>query len=189
MIVDAALRRREAERDDTIRRSLETELVEVKRGIRNILAAIEQGIFSPSTKERLDELESRRAELELAIEDTQIEQPTVTREELTFWLERFRKGDPKDPKYRDTFIEVFISAVYVYDDHLRIVVNFTRDGGAISYDFVNEIETYEEAEVFDFDTRASTKAKILSHKWQDFRFVFLSFQFSLFILQFPDRIF
>ena len=35
----------------------------------------------------------------------------------------------------------------------------------------------------------STKAKILSRKWQDFRFVFLSFQFSLFILQFPDRIF
>ena len=163
VIVDAALRRREAERDDTIRRSLETELVEVKRGIRNILAAIEQGIFSPSTKERLDELESRRAELELAIEDAQIEQPTVTREELTFWLERFRKGDPKDPKYRDTFIEVFISAVYVYDDHLRIVVNFTRDGGAVSYDFVNEIETYEEAEVFDFDTRASTNGGVNEH--------------------------
>lgn len=49
-------------------------------------------------------------------------------------------------------------AVYVYDDHLRIVCNFTGDAGSVSYDFVNDIENYEEAvEVFDFDAHASTK--------------------------------
>ncbi|MBQ1203485.1 MAG: hypothetical protein IIX61_06765, partial [Loktanella sp.] len=85
-------------------------------------------------------------------------QPELTRDQLTFWLERFRSGDPSDPKYRETFIEVFVSAVYVYDDHLRIVCNFTGDSGAVTYDFVNGIESYEEAaEVFDFEAHASTK--------------------------------
>ena len=167
-IVDGAIRRQDAERDGSALAAMESDLADVKRGIRNILNAIEQGIITPSTKERLDELEGRRADLEAAIENEKIEKPGVTREELTFWLERFRDGDPNNPKYRDTFIEVFINAVYVYDDHLRIVVNFTRDGGAVSYDFVNEIETYEEAEVFDFDARASTKCSYTYRSGKDY---------------------
>ena len=34
-----------------------------------------------------------------------------------------------------------------------------------------------------------TKAKILSRKWQDFRFVFFNFKFSVFIIHFCDSIF
>lgn len=163
VIVDGALRRQEAERESEISalRILKSNLADTKRGIRNILAAIEQGIITPSTKERLDELEQRRADLEAGIEEAEDKDPMTTREELTFWLERFRDGDLNDPKFRDSFIEVFINSVYVYDDHLRIVINFTQDGGAVSYDFVNEIETYEGAEVFDFDLRASTKNRRL----------------------------
>ena len=59
---------------------------------------------------------------------------------------------------------MFIKAVYVYDDHLRIVCNFTGDGEAVSYDFVNDIESYEEAvEVFDFDAHASTIGGVNEH--------------------------
>ena len=62
------------------------------------------------------------------------------------------------------FIDVFISAVYVYDDHLRIVCNFTGDSGAVTYDFVNGIEGYEEAaEVFDFEAHASTIGGVNEH--------------------------
>ena len=43
------------------------------------------------------------------------------------------------------------------------MINFTQDGRAVSYDFVNEIETYEGAEVFDFDLRASTKQVLDEH--------------------------
>lgn len=158
VIVDAALDLQERERDDSVLRGFEAELAEVQRAIGNMLKAIEQGIITSSTKARLEELEARRLDLELAIEDEKVEQPQLTREQLTFWLERFRDGDPADPAYRSTFIDVFVSAVYVYDDHLRIVCNFTGEKGAITFDFVNGIEDYEEAvEVFDFDAHASTK--------------------------------
>ena len=162
-IVDAALELQEREKDDSVLRGFEAELAEVKRGIQNMLNAIEQGIITPSTKQRLEELESRRLDLELAIEDEKVVQPELTRDQLTYWFERFRTVDMSDPSaraYWSTFIDVFISAVYVYDDHLRIVCNFTGDGEAVSYDFVNDIESYEEAvEVFDFDAHASTKLK------------------------------
>ena len=156
VIVDAALELQEREKDETTVRVLRAELTEVKRGINNLLNAIEQGIITPSTKQRLEDLEARRSDLELAIEEEQIQQPQLTRDQLTFWLERFRSGDPSDPKYRETFIEVFVSAVYVYDDHLRIVCNFTGEESAVTYDFVNNIESYDGAEVFDFVPHAST---------------------------------
>lgn len=164
VIVDSALELQEREKDDSVLRGFEAELAEVKRGIGNILKAIEQGIITPSTKGRLEELEARQLDLEEAIEDEKVEQPQLTREQLTFWLERFRDGDPKDPAYWSTFIDVFVSAVYVYDDHLRIVCNFTGENGAITFDFVNGIEDYEEAvEVFDFDAHASTIRGVNEH--------------------------
>ena len=167
VIVDAALELQERERDDSVLRSFEAELLEVKRWISNILKAIEQGIITPSTKQRLEELEGRRLDLEDAIASEKIEKPRFSRDQLTFWLERFRSVDPSDPysqEFMSTFIDMFIKAVYVYDDHLRIVCNFTGDAGSVSYDFVNDIENYEEAvEVFDFDALASTIGGVNEH--------------------------
>ena len=165
VIVDAAMDLQEREKDDSVLRGFETELAEVKRAIANLIAAIEQGIISPSTKQRLDELEARRVDLEVAIEDEKIQQPQLTRDQLTFWLERFRDGDPSDPKFRETFIEVFVSKVYLYDDHFRAVCNFTGDQDGINYDFVNDLESWGDAgEVFDFEAPSSTKHKALNKK-------------------------
>ena len=99
-IVDAALELQEREKDDSVLRGFEAELAEVKRGIENMLKAIEQGIITPSTKQRLEELESRRLDLELAIEEEKVQQPQLTREQLTYWLERFRTVDMSDPSAR-----------------------------------------------------------------------------------------
>ena len=112
----------------------------------------------------MEDLESRCADLNIAIEEEKIEQPQLTREQLTFWLERFRSGDFSDPKCRSTFIDVFVSAVYVYDDHLRIVCNFTGEDGAVTYDFINDIESYDGAvEVFGFDTSWVTNGGVDEH--------------------------
>ena len=40
--------------------ALRSQLAETESAIGNILKAIEQGIFTPSTKQRLDELEARK---------------------------------------------------------------------------------------------------------------------------------
>ena len=160
VIVDAAMDLQEREKDDSVLRGFETELVEVKRAIANLISAIEQGIITPSTKQRLDDLEARRVDLEVAIEDEKVQQPQLTRDQLTFWLERFRDGDPSDPKFRESFIEIFVSKVYLYDDHFRAVCNYTGDSEGITYDFVNDIESWGDAgEVFDFEAPSSTIKK------------------------------
>ena len=42
---------------------------------------------------------------------------------MLFFLKRFTKGDLQDPLLRRHVIETFVNSVYVFDDHLKLVVN------------------------------------------------------------------
>lgn len=107
---------------------LQAELKEVKRRIDNLVAAIEQGILTPSTKSRMEELEQQREALETSILQEQIEKPPITREQILFWFDQFRCGDPADIAFQEKVIDCFVNSIYLFDD--RIVVNFNyQEGG------------------------------------------------------------
>lgn len=107
---------------------LQAELKEVKRRIDNLVAAIEQGILTPSTKTRMEELEQQREALETSILQEQIEKPLITREQILFWFDQFRHGDPADIAFQEKVIDCFVNSIYLFDD--RIVVNFNyQEGG------------------------------------------------------------
>ena len=107
---------------------LQAELKEVKRRIDNLVAAIEQGILTPSTKSRMEELEQQREELETSVLQEQIETPPITREQILFWFDQFCYGDPADIAFQEKVIDCFVNSIYLFDD--RIVVNFNyQEGG------------------------------------------------------------
>lgn len=107
---------------------LQAELKEVKRRIDNLVTAIEQGILTPSTKARMEELEQQREALETSILQEQIEKPPITREQILFWFDQFRHGDPADIVFQEKVIDCFVNSIYLFDD--RIVVNFNyQEGG------------------------------------------------------------
>ena len=107
---------------------LQAELKEVKRRIDNLVAAIEQGILTPSTKARMEELEQQREALETSILQEQIEKPPITREQILFWFDQFRHGNPADIAFQEKVIDCFVNSIYLFDD--RIVVNFNyQEGG------------------------------------------------------------
>ena len=91
-LIDAILVMQEQE--DTTTPALRSQLAETESAIGNILKAIEQGIFTPSTKQRLDELEARKEEILVNIQTAELQKPKLTREQMTAWFEQFRHGDP-----------------------------------------------------------------------------------------------
>ena len=94
-----------------------------------MLTAIAQGIVTPSTKKKLNDLESEKSELEIQLLQEEISQKRLTREQILFWLHKFRKIDTTDREQRIRLIDCFANAVYVYDDG-RIVPTFNyTDGG------------------------------------------------------------
>ena len=103
---------------------LEKNLAETTRGINNLIKAIEAGIITESTKQRLEELEAKKTETENAIAAARIESPIVSREQIFFFLAQFRDTDIHDEQARQRLIDCFVNAVYVYDDKVVLTFNY-----------------------------------------------------------------
>ena len=78
--------------------------------------------MTSTTKQRLDELETRRDALKASILEEELQRPTLSREQILFWFERFRQGDVNSPAYQRQIIDNFVNSVYVFED--RVVLNF-----------------------------------------------------------------
>ena len=126
------------EQEDTTIPALRSQLAETESSIGNILKAIEQGIFTPSTKQRLDELEARKEEILMNIQTAELQKPKLTREQMTAWFEQFRHGDPANREFQKRLIDTFVNAVYVFDDKLVLTYNYQHGTQTISLD---EIES------------------------------------------------
>ena len=111
-----------SKRENTVLSQLKDQLAEIEKSIDNILKAIEQGIFTKSTKQRLDELEETKSLLEDKIIKEQIESPIITREQILCWLQAFRTYDMTEPKHRQQLVDYFVNSVYVYED--KMIINY-----------------------------------------------------------------
>ena len=107
--------------------ALRQQLAETERGIENMLNAIQMGIINQSTKQRLDELEERKKEIELRIIHEEIKKPMLSREDVTFWICRFRKLDVSRLEERRRLIDSFVNSVTIFDDYILITFNY-KDG-------------------------------------------------------------
>ena len=103
---------------------LQKRLDETTKAIENILNAIQQGIFTTSTKERLESLEQSKEELEMDILQEELFRPFVSEDKVRFWLHKFREGDLRNPEHRQRLVDSFINAIYLYDDRLVITFNY-----------------------------------------------------------------
>ena len=110
---------------------LEEQLATIKRGIKNILNAIEQGIITASTKERLQELEMDQAEVEGNIAAARADIVTVSRDDIISGLSMFKDGDVNDKKYQARLFDTFLVAVYVFDDDLKIEFSFSGNKNTV----------------------------------------------------------
>lgn len=104
---------------------LEGELAEVKRSIKNLMSAIEQGIITDTTKGRLLELEAEQARLTAQIAAGRADIIVIPREDIVAGLTMYRDGDIKDKRYQAKLFDTFLVAVYLYDDDMKIVFSFS----------------------------------------------------------------
>ena len=130
----------------------EKQLREVKSSIDNLLNAIQQGIFTRSTKERLDELEGLRDELENKIAVEKLAKPRIAEKQLRFFLEKFRRMDGANQTQRKMLIDTFVNAIFLYDDKVVLTYNFHEGAETISFE---ELQKVTEADTFDSDLVSS----------------------------------
>ena len=149
-IVSALMTLQDAE--NTVLPLYEKQLREVKSSIDNLLNAIQQGIFTRSTKERLDELEALRDELENKIAVEKLAKPRIAEKQLRFFLEKFRRMDVANQTQRKMLIDTFVNAIFLYDDKVVLTYNFHEGAETISFE---ELQKVTEADTFDSDSVSS----------------------------------
>ena len=113
---------------------LEKQMREVENGIENMLNAIQAGVLTNSTKSRLEKLEAQQKELEVRIAEEKIARPRLSENQVRFWLTRFRKLDPNVKSHRETLINTFVNAVYLYDEKVLITFNYKDGTKTITFD-------------------------------------------------------
>ena len=115
------------DREDTTLPAMRQQLQECEKAIENMLNAIQQGVLTPTTKKRLEQLEAQRDGLELGILQSQMQRPRYTKGQIVDWIGRFKYGRADDPEYQKQVIDTFINSIYVLDDKLILTYNF-REG-------------------------------------------------------------
>ena len=136
-IIDALLRLQE--REDVTIPLLKKQLKETEKSIDNMLKAIEQGIFTVSTKERLISLENQKETLLTNIEAAKLQQNKLTRKQMEQWFSQFRVGDLEDQSFRRNLIDAFVNSVYIYEDKIVLTYNYHNFTQTIT---LHEIEEY-----------------------------------------------
>ena len=106
---------------------LEKQLREVNKKLENLMKAIEDGLYTRTTKERLEALEIQKDELTVKIADEKLKKPSFNEDFIRFWLMKFRKFDISQKKQRKALIEIFVNAIFLYDDRMLIMFNY-KDG-------------------------------------------------------------
>lgn len=106
---------------------LKKRFADTQKSIDNMLNAIQQGILTASTKERLESLEKQKSELSVQIIKEEMAKPTLSREQIIFWFHRFRKLNTKKLDHRRRLIDSFVNAIFLYDDRITFTFNY-KDG-------------------------------------------------------------
>lgn len=159
-IINRCLLIQEREADKTPAANLRHELAETEKTIKNIMAAIEAGIITTTTKNRLLELEEQQSLLKQNISELEIQPPKFTREQLNFIFKKYQNQDIKDLNFIRDVIETFIHTVYVYDDKIIVTFNYSHDNTReITKKEIEEAAKNAALPMFDLCRVNSTKNK------------------------------
>ena len=122
----------ENQNDSNLRR-YEKELAATDKAITNILKAIEEGIFTPSTKQRLTELEEKKTHIEQAIiVENAKEKNLLTRADIERYICDAVKLSAKQ------MIELLVERIDVYADKICIKLRYSDTPPDIPTDFSDD---------------------------------------------------
>ena len=150
--MDAAAYYKERYVESSYLESLEKELADTQTALKNLVKAIEAGIFSETTQERLQELERRKKALTDAIETEKAKKELSEDEHsIKAYFGKFLYANLDDHEVRDMVLEYFVDKIYLYDDKVILTCRYS------DADYEVDWEDFQKAVRFDLPALNSTK--------------------------------
>ena len=107
--------------------ALQEQLMDVRNTLDNLMKAIEKGVFTRSTKTRLEELEAEEERLIKCIQEEEAKVPKITRDMILHTLYKYRDMDMRVQKNRERLIDGFVKAIIVYDDYFKVILTYADE--------------------------------------------------------------
>ena len=148
---------------------LREQLADIEKRIENMVNAIEQGIILDSTKDRLTKLENDKKELEIVILQEQIKKPFLTKEQIRFGIEKFKKLDISTKDGKQRLIDGFINSIYLYDDKIMFTFNYKDGTKTVVF---NELETAECSDIKCLGAPTNFKYELVTVRTFSFTSIF-----------------
>lgn len=122
-------------RSQSIIGTLEAQLSDNKRAVKNLLDAIELGIITDTTKNRLLELEKEQAVLTSRLSEESAHVLNYSKDDIVSALSLYKGGNIDDKKFQSVLFDSFLKAVYLYDDKIKIVFSIDKDKNSVDIPF------------------------------------------------------
>ena len=107
-------------------KELQTELKNIQKSKNNIIAAIEQGIITPTTKDRLQELEHLESDLQVKIAtEKKAENKNLTAPEIEKFLKKYCSGNMQDETFRFELTHTFVKEILLFKNRFEITLKLS----------------------------------------------------------------
>ena len=105
--------------------TLRTQIEDTDRKINNLLTAIENGVFTPSTKQRLNDLENVKEKLKYELIVKQSEKNNFNATAFKRFLKNIDVDDFKTTEQRQKLINLVLYREYLWNDKVLYIFNLT----------------------------------------------------------------
>lgn len=133
----------EREKDNANLKRLEKLMRENERKTQNLLTAVAECDIDSVRKSLYMEISKLNTELDTLKNEYAVERSgtvSLTISEVKFFLSQLCKGNADDISYRKTLINVFVNAIYLYDDKITIFFNSGDKPVTLDDEIFSEIE-------------------------------------------------
>ena len=124
-VVDTIQASETAENNSAELITLRTQIEDTDRKINNLLTAIENGVFTPSTKQRLNDLENVKEKLKYELIVKQSEKNNFNATAFKRFLKNIDVDDFKTTEQRQKLINLVLYREYLWNDKVLYIFNLT----------------------------------------------------------------
>lgn len=116
--------------ETTLLMSLNDELSDIENKINNLVKTFESGYIADAVVERIKQLEESKKSTVLRIEECKLNNVSITKEQVIYFLEKFVQGDIENINFRRMVIDMMIHSITLYDDfdgdgkHFKLVTAY-----------------------------------------------------------------
>ena len=132
----------QADYDGSGVKRIKTAIRETEAAIENLWIALEKGQSVDMITERIEKRKIEKAELEAQLAIEMNKQVIYTEPQIRHYLTSLRTGDLNDINIRRGFINIFVRAIYLYDDKMTIYLNSGDKETVIDDILIDETEEY-----------------------------------------------